>query len=128
MIKTRRVAGPDGQVSEVRERRAAGLHNLAAVRAFYLDIAQWAMEDRAAGHRGPRRARSAPRTWPGRRRSAPASPAWTSAPGNGCRSCPSGRAACTPPALDAAARLQAAHATAPGADVHRGAANAAPEP
>jgi integrase len=45
LIKTRRVAGPDGQTSEVRERRAGGLHNLAAVRAFYLDIAQWAMED-----------------------------------------------------------------------------------
>jgi len=45
MTKTRRVTGPDGQMLEVRERRAGGLHNLAAVRAFYLDIAQWAMED-----------------------------------------------------------------------------------
>jgi hypothetical protein len=45
LIKTRRVVGPDGQTSEVREQRAGGLHNLAAVRAFYLDIAQWAMED-----------------------------------------------------------------------------------
>jgi hypothetical protein len=45
MIKTRRIPGPDGQMVEVRERRAGGLHNLAAVRAFYLDIAQWAMED-----------------------------------------------------------------------------------
>ncbi len=45
MIKTRRVVGADGQVSEVRERRAGGLHNLAGVRAFYLDIAQWAMEE-----------------------------------------------------------------------------------
>ncbi len=45
LIKTRRVTGPDGQTSEVRERRAGGLHNLASVRAFYLDIAQWAMED-----------------------------------------------------------------------------------
>jgi len=26
---------------------AGALHNLAAVRAFYLDIAQWAMEDPA---------------------------------------------------------------------------------
>jgi len=47
LTKTRRVTGPDGQTSEVRERRAGGLHNLAAVRAFYLDIAQWAMEDPA---------------------------------------------------------------------------------
>jgi hypothetical protein len=45
LTKTRRVAGTDGQLSEVQERRAGGLHNLAAVRAFYLDIAQWAMED-----------------------------------------------------------------------------------
>jgi len=47
LIKTRRVVGPDGQTGEVQERRAGGLHNLAAVRAFYLDIAQWAMEDPA---------------------------------------------------------------------------------
>lgn len=45
MVKTRRVVGPDGQVGQVRERRAAGPDNLAAVRAFYLDIAQWAMEE-----------------------------------------------------------------------------------
>jgi hypothetical protein len=47
LTKTRKVTGPDGQTSEVQERRAGGLHNLAAVRAFYLDIAQWAMEDPA---------------------------------------------------------------------------------
>ena len=45
LTKTRRVTGPDGQPNEVRERRTGALHNLAAVRAFYLDIAQWAMED-----------------------------------------------------------------------------------
>ena len=45
LTKTRQVVGPDGQTSEVQERRAGGMHNLAAVRAFYLDIAQWAMED-----------------------------------------------------------------------------------
>ncbi|MGH3738189.1 MAG: tyrosine-type recombinase/integrase [Micromonosporaceae bacterium] len=45
MTKTRRTAGPSGQTTEIRETRAGGLHNLAAVRAFYLDIAQWAMED-----------------------------------------------------------------------------------
>ena len=88
LTKTRQVVGPDGQTSEVQERRAGGLHNLAAVRAFYLDIAQWAMEDPPDGRRGRPRARSAPRTWPGRRRSAPASRGWTSAPGNGSRSCP----------------------------------------
>ncbi|MGH3633035.1 MAG: tyrosine-type recombinase/integrase [Mycobacterium sp.] len=51
MIKTRRVLGPDGQVDQVRERRAGGLQNLAVVRAFYLDIAQWAMEE--PGRWGP---------------------------------------------------------------------------
>ena len=45
LTKTRRVAGPNGEISEVREPRAAGLHSMGAVRAFYLDIAQWAMED-----------------------------------------------------------------------------------
>ena len=45
LTKTRRVTGPNGQMSEVREPRAAGLHSMGAVRAFYLDIAQWAMED-----------------------------------------------------------------------------------
>ena len=47
LTKTRRIPAPDGQVTEVRERRAGALRNLAAVRAFYLDIAQWAMEDPA---------------------------------------------------------------------------------
>ena len=47
LTKTRRVIGTDGQTSQIVERRAGALHNLAAVRAFYLDIAQWAMEDPA---------------------------------------------------------------------------------
>src|SRR5205807_152515 len=51
MIKTRRVVGSDGRVDLVRERRRGGLQNLAAVRAFYLDIAQWAMEE--PGRWGP---------------------------------------------------------------------------
>jgi integrase len=45
VVKTKTVVGPDGQVSEVRQRRAGGMNNLAAVRAFYLDIAQWAMDE-----------------------------------------------------------------------------------
>ena len=51
MIKTRQVAGPDGQLTQIRQRRAGGLQNLSAVRAFYLDIAQWAMEE--PGRWGP---------------------------------------------------------------------------
>ena len=31
----------------MRERRAGGMNNLAAVRAFYLDVAPWAMEERS---------------------------------------------------------------------------------
>jgi hypothetical protein len=51
MTKTRRTVGGNGQTTQTREPRAAGLHTLAAVRAFYLDIAQWAMED--PGRWGP---------------------------------------------------------------------------
>jgi integrase len=47
LTKTRQVAGPNGETIEVVERRASGRQYLAMVRAFYLDIAQWAMEDPA---------------------------------------------------------------------------------
>jgi integrase len=47
MIKTRQVVGVGGATTEISERRASGMATLAAVRAFYLDIAQWAMEDPA---------------------------------------------------------------------------------
>lgn len=47
LTKIRRTPGPDGQIVEVREPRAGAMGNLAAVRAFYLDIAQWAMKDPA---------------------------------------------------------------------------------
>jgi hypothetical protein len=46
-MKTRRVIGADGETTEVSERRAESRGALAAVRGFYLDIAQWAMEDPA---------------------------------------------------------------------------------
>lgn len=46
-MKTRRVVGANGETTEVSERRAHGKGVLAAVRGFYLDIAQWAMEDPA---------------------------------------------------------------------------------
>jgi integrase len=47
LTKTRQIDGPNGQRVEVQERRAAGQDGLAAVRAFYLDVSQWAMEDPA---------------------------------------------------------------------------------
>ena len=46
-MKTRRVIGANGEMTEVSERRAESKGALAAVRGFYLDIAQWAMEDPA---------------------------------------------------------------------------------
>jgi hypothetical protein len=46
-MKTRRVIGANGETTEVSERRAESRGALAAVRGFYLDIAQWAMEDPA---------------------------------------------------------------------------------
>jgi integrase len=45
VTKTKRVVSADGQASQVRQRRADAISQLAVVRAFYLDIAQWAMEE-----------------------------------------------------------------------------------
>ncbi|HXY43495.1 MAG TPA: site-specific integrase [Acidimicrobiales bacterium] len=47
LIRIRQIDGPNGEKVEVHERRAAGQDGLAAVRAFYLDVSQWAMEDPA---------------------------------------------------------------------------------
>ena len=43
-VKTVRTAGPAGQVTESVAPRHDGMNTLAMVRAFYLDIAQWAAE------------------------------------------------------------------------------------
>ena len=47
LVRTRLVTDPDGQVVETRQPRANGRAELGQVRAFYLDIAQWAMEEPA---------------------------------------------------------------------------------
>ncbi len=47
MTKTRTITDTDGQTSQIRVPRGSGPDTLATVRAFYLDIAQWAMEDPA---------------------------------------------------------------------------------
>ena len=60
---------------------------LTPVRAFYLDLAHWAVEDPARWGRGSRPARSARKRSTGARPSGTASPAWTPAPANGCPSC-----------------------------------------
>ena len=46
-VKTARTAGPDGQVTQTLAPRHDGMNTLAMVRAFYLDIAQWAVDDPA---------------------------------------------------------------------------------
>jgi len=46
-VKTVRVTGPAGQVTESVVPRHDGMNTLAMVRAFYLDIAQWAVADPA---------------------------------------------------------------------------------
>jgi integrase-like protein len=45
--RTRTITRPDGSISHVDTPREGALSNLAMVRAFYLDIAQWALEDPA---------------------------------------------------------------------------------
>ena len=46
-VKTLRTADPAGQVTESAVPRHDGMNTLAMVRAFYLDIAQWAADDPA---------------------------------------------------------------------------------
>ena len=46
-VKTVRATGPAGQLTESVVPRHDGMNTLAMVRAFYLDIAQWAAEDPA---------------------------------------------------------------------------------
>ncbi|HEX5882708.1 MAG TPA: site-specific integrase, partial [Actinomycetota bacterium] len=47
LTKTTSVTDPDGHVVEARQLRSNGRAELGQVRAFYLDIAQWAMEEPA---------------------------------------------------------------------------------
>lgn len=54
--KAKTVAGPDGRAREIRVERINYCDCLTPVRAFYLDIAQWALDDPA--HWGPWVARS----------------------------------------------------------------------
>ena len=46
-VKTARTAGPGGQVTQTLVPRDDSMNTLAMVRAFYLDIAQWAVDDPA---------------------------------------------------------------------------------
>ena len=115
LTKTRRVAGPNGQISEVRERRAAGLHSLAAVRAFYLDIAQWAMEDPARWAPWAAPCPIRPEDLAQQKNDPLPQVADGSAhPGTAARAARRSSPASTPPGPTAADRLHAAAAAAPG--------------
>ena len=124
-IKTTRTTAPDGTVTQTRSPRLEAAHVLGAVRAFYLDINEWAIDDPArwgpwaAGppvraehvgaerHRRQRKARMDQRT----RERMPVLPML------------SARVARERDA--AAERLKACLATAPGRGVHRRRADAA---
>ena len=85
----RTVTGPDGQKTVVTSPRLNAKGELLRVRAFYLDIAQWATEEPDAGRSGRSRARSATPRSAGPRNAGAARPGWTSGPASGCPSCPS---------------------------------------
>ena len=107
--------------------RHDGMNTLAMVRAFYLDIAQWAVDDPARWGPWavpcPIRDEEMSRE-EGTRRTA--SPGWTSGPGNGCPSCRSWSAAVErrPEQDRRDPGRRAGHRT--GTAVHRRRADAAP--
>jgi hypothetical protein len=88
MTRTTTALTPQGQPVQAAQPRLNGRSILTTVRAFYLDLAEWAEDDPSRW--GPWVVRcpvtatdaSHKRTGPG------ASPAWISGPGNACRSCP----------------------------------------
>src|SRR5258708_24610476 len=87
MFRTRTTTTPDREQVTMTAPRLDGRSVLTAVRAFYLDIAEWADDDPARWAPGRCAARSAPATPRTRRTAHTASPAWTRAPANGFRCC-----------------------------------------
>ena len=69
--------------------RLGYLDILASVRAFYLDLAEWAWKIPPGGARGWRPVLSGQKIWPGGSSCAAARPGWTPGPGSGCPCCPS---------------------------------------
>ncbi len=88
--KTTLARAGTGEVTEISGPRLGALNHLAIVRAFYLDIAQWAMgEYGTVGTVGG--ALPGPGRRPDPQEGAPAAPGiagWTSGPVSACRSCP----------------------------------------
>ena len=87
--KTTRSRSAGGDITEANASRVNAFDHLVTVRAFYLDLAQWAADDPARWGPGPRRARSATPTSPGAAKSDPAaSRGWTSGPASASPSSP----------------------------------------
>jgi hypothetical protein len=86
--KTRTTTNAAGKAIEISSPRRNAKDELLRVRAFYIDIAQWAVEDPARWAGGPRRARSATPRSTAPRTARTARRGWTSAPASGCPSCP----------------------------------------
>ena len=76
-----------GKKTVVEVERLSCLDVMSSVRCFYLDLAEWALEDPARWGRGWRRAPSAQKTWTAARPSGGGRPGWTPAPGTACPSC-----------------------------------------
>jgi hypothetical protein len=85
--KKRTVIDADGKPVEVRSPRLNAKEELLRVRAFYLDIAHWAVDDPARWARwaAPCPISNAEISRAKERHTA--RPAWTSGPASGCRSC-----------------------------------------
>jgi hypothetical protein len=88
MTRIRTTAAAGGRSARSVTARLNGRSVLTAVRAFYLDIAEWADDDPARWGPHAVRCQSAPATPRTGKTGLSASPGWTSGPANGCRFCP----------------------------------------
>ena len=77
-----------GERVEVESERLGYLDMLATVRAFYLDLAEWGLDDPVRWGVWVAPCPISQRTWSGASSCAAARPAWTAAPVNGCPCCP----------------------------------------
>ena len=96
------ITSPDGEKTVIMAERIGYRQCLTPVRAFYLDLSQWALEDPGRWARWVLPARSGRKRSASGNSSATARRAWTRGPGNGCPSCrcwcaPSTNGARTPP-------------------------------